>query len=413
MKRNNIFSQGSLGSPRGNTPKLRRSKFTATPTENDSFNDSKDSFQADTSKDSLYVQMELKRLENSITSCNRCSKHVESLNVLSETVASINVSREESNELRENVVSDTKTEIPEGKFEDLVGHETAKTALIQSVILPVLQPQLFHGVRSWRAILLYGPPATGKTSLARLTAAEAQVPFYAVSCSSLLSPYLGESERKIRELFKDARNNSSVGKPAITFIDEVDSITRRRTSHKDETTRRIKSELLQQLEGFSNDKNDPFVLACSNCPWDLDAAFIRRFSRRIFIDVPTSEDTVKILKKQLGPDASFDENFWAQIQRISEGYTGSDLANVATSALMHQVSEIMTCVEWEIDSGGKMLPISTESLLLGFEPIRCSWRDLPSGSIKRRKLKPEDIIQAFEQIKPTVSKKLRQTYLAY
>ena len=63
----------------------------------------------------------------------------------------------------------------------------------------------------------------------------------------------------------------------------------------------------------------PFVLACSNCPWDLDAAFIRRFSRRIFIDVPTSEDTVKILKKQLGPDASFDENFWAQIQRISEG----------------------------------------------------------------------------------------------
>ena len=75
------------------------------------------------------------------------------------------------------------------------------------------------------------------------------------------------------------------------------------------------------MEGFSNDDFDPFVLACSNCPWDLDAAFVRRFSRRIFIDIPTARDTVQILQKKLGQEADFDENCWMRIQARSKGKT--------------------------------------------------------------------------------------------
>jgi len=321
--------------------------------------------------------------------------------------------------VKNDVLRETRLrDIPDENFNSIIGHEDAKAALIQSVILPVTQPQIFEGLSSWKRILLYGPPGTGKTTLAKCTAAEAKVPFYAVSCSSLLSPYLGESERKIRELFQDARTHSTNHKPAIIFIDEIDSITRTRTSHEDETTRRIKSELLQQLEGFgTKTEPEPFVIACSNCPWDLDPAFVRRFSRRIFIDLPTPGDALAILKSKLAQarlSDEFDQDSWKSIAEMANGYSGSDLSNVATAALLCPIQEVITCKEWQIDQDGKMQPMTNdESLLFGCEPISCTWRELPEGIVRTREVKLADIFAAFRQIKPTVPVDLRQKYIAY
>ena len=179
-------------------------------------------------------------------------------------------------------------------WDDVAGLDVAKNALKEAVVYPFLRPDLFMGLREpARGMLLFGPPGTGKTMLARAVATESHSTFFAISASSLTSKYLGESEKLVRALFSLAKALT----PAIIFVDEIDSLLSARAgSGEHEATRRIKTEFLIQWsdlakaaagrEQTDGDASRVLVLAATNLPWAIDEAARRRFVRRQYIPLP-------------------------------------------------------------------------------------------------------------------------------
>ena len=148
---------------------------------------------------------------------------------------------EENKKLEDALSSAIVTEKPNVHWDDVSGLEMAKEGLKEAVILPIRFPQLFDETRQpWRGILLYGPPGTGKSFLAKACATECEGTFFSVSSSDLVSKWMGESERLVKQLFKMARDK----KPSIVFIDEVDSLCGSRSEGENDSTRRIKTEFL-------------------------------------------------------------------------------------------------------------------------------------------------------------------------
>lgn len=196
----------------------------------------------------------------------------------------------EVKKLRAGLAGAIITEKPNVKWDDVAGLEAAKESLKEAVILPIKFPHLFTGKRTpWRGILLYGPPGTGKSYLAKAVATEAKGTFFSVSSSDLVSKWQGDSERcvphscllptgysitlrLVRQLFEMAREN----KPAIIFIDEVDSLAGSRNEQESEGSRRIKTEFLVQMNGVGHDDTGVLVLGATNIPWQLDNAIKRR-----------------------------------------------------------------------------------------------------------------------------------------
>jgi len=187
-------------------------------------------------------------------------------------------------------------------WDDVAGLEIAKSALKETVVYPFLRPDLFMGLREpARGMLLFGPPGTGKTMLARAVATESKSIFFAISASSLTSKFLGESEKLVRALFSIAKELA----PSIIFVDEIDSLLGARGGGSEhEATRRIKTEFLIQWsdlqkaaagrEEQNKEKGDAsrvLVLAATNLPWAIDEAARRRFVRRQYIPLP--EDWVR------------------------------------------------------------------------------------------------------------------------
>ena len=172
------------------------------------------------------------------------------------------------------------TEMPNVSWDDVAGLENAKQALKEAVILPIQYPQLFEGKRQpWKGILLYGPPGTGKSYLAKAAATETKGRFFSVSAANIVSKFMGESERLLKALFELARKN----KPAVIFIDEIDSVLSARSEGENEATRRLKTEFLIQMQGVGKDDKGILVLGATNIPWGLDPAVRRRFQKKIYI----------------------------------------------------------------------------------------------------------------------------------
>ena len=195
---------------------------------------------------------------------------------------------------------------------DIAGLEVAKNALRETVVYPFLRPDLFMGLREpARGMLLFGPPGTGKTMLARAVATESKSTFFSISASSLTSKYLGESEKLVRALFSLAK----VFAPSIIFVDEIDSLLSQRSgSGEHEATRRIKTEFLIQWSDLQRaaagrevgekekergDANRVLVLAATNLPWAIDEAARRRFVRRQYIPLPEAATRAVQLKTLL------------------------------------------------------------------------------------------------------------------
>lgn len=241
----------------------------------------------------------------------------------------------EKNKIRKALSGAILAEKPNVKWDDVAGLHTAKEALKEAVILPVKFPQLFQGKRKpWSGILMYGPPGTGKTFLAKAVATEADASFFAVSTSDLLSKWLGESEKQVRELFQLGREN----RPAIIFVDEIDSLCSARSDQESESARRVKTEFLVQMNGVGNSMDGVLILAATNIPWSLDPAIRRRFEKRIYIPLPGAGARSKMFQIHLGdtPHSLTPQDFH-ELAELTDGYSGSDISVVVREALMQPV----------------------------------------------------------------------------
>eukprot|EP00484_Ammonia_sp_Unknown_P006896 CAMPEP_0197074146 /NCGR_PEP_ID=MMETSP1384-20130603/210962_1 /TAXON_ID=29189 /ORGANISM="Ammonia sp." /LENGTH=485 /DNA_ID=CAMNT_0042512987 /DNA_START=36 /DNA_END=1493 /DNA_ORIENTATION=- len=234
---------------------------------------------------------------------------------------------------------------PKVKWSDVAGLETAKSLLKEAVILPIRFPQLFTGKRKpFQGILLYGPPGTGKSYLAKAVANEANnSTFFSVSSSDLISKYVGESEKLIKNLFVLARRK----KPSIIFIDEIDSLATKRGDNDQDSTRRVKTELLVQMQGVGKECQGVLVLGATNCPWDLDPAVRRRFVKRVYIALPELHARKVMFKIHAGKDTLLSEQDYDVLAQRTEGFSGSDIAAVVQDALMEPVRTLQQATHFK------------------------------------------------------------------
>lgn len=195
-------------------------------------------------------------------------------------------------EIIKSEIIDNSKEI---SWNDIAGLTEAKEVINEAVVLPLLRPDLFQGLRTIpKAILLFGPPGTGKTLIGKCIAAHSQATFFSISASTLTSKWIGEGEKLVRALFRYARAKQ----PSVIFLDEIDSLLSKRKDSEHESSRRLKTEFLIQLEGANttNEQDRLLLVGATNLPQELDDAARRRFTKRLYIPLPEFEvsDMVQI-----------------------------------------------------------------------------------------------------------------------
>jgi katanin p60 ATPase-containing subunit A1 len=247
-------------------------------------------------------------------------------------------SRELANLISRDIISAN----PGVTWDDIAELHECKRLLKEAVVMPLKYPQLFTGLLSgWNGVLLYGPPGTGKTMLAKAVATQCRTTFFNISASSMVSKWRGDSEKLVRVLFDLAEHHA----PSTIFIDEIDSIMGQRESGEHEASRRMKTELLIQMDGLAKRKNSQvFVLAASNLPWELDLAMLRRLDKRILVPLPEPAGRLKIMRNSLEERASPDLDF-TNFVGATEGYSGSDLMLVCKEAAMRPLRRLMSTLE--------------------------------------------------------------------
>ncbi|GLJ47450.1 hypothetical protein SUGI_1001480 [Cryptomeria japonica] len=273
-------------------------------------------------------------------------------------------------------------------FEDIGALENVKDTLKELVMLPLQRPELFckgQLTKPCKGILLFGPPGTGKTMLAKAVATEAGANFINISMSSITSKWFGEGEKYVKAVFSLASKIS----PSVIFVDEVDSMLgRRENPGEHEAMRKMKNEFMVNWDGLrTKDKERVLVLAATNRPFDLDEAVIRRLPRRLMVNLPDVPNRVKILKvilakEELAPDVDLDA-----IANMTEGYSGSDLKNLCVTAAHYPIRELL-----EKEKKEKALAIAE-----GRSPPSLS------GSADVRSLHMDDLRCAHEQVCASVS----------
>lgn len=251
-------------------------------------------------------------------------------------------------------------------WSDIAGLEQAKESLMETVVYPFLRPDLFRGLREpVTGMLLFGPPGTGKTMLARAAATESNSTFFSIQSSSLASKWYGESEQLVRALFEVAKAKA----PSIIFVDEIDSILGQRSGDgEDNAASRVKNEFLVQWSDLSKaavgrvddegdngngdsngdgnvgNSNSParvLVLAATNLPWAIDDAARRRFVRRQYIPLPEPETRRAHFQKLLSSTPNdLSEEDMDELVALTEGYSGSDITSLAKDAAIWPIREL-------------------------------------------------------------------------
>lgn len=299
-----------------------------------------------------------------------------------------------------------ETRTTDTKFADVAGLAEAKRLLEQAVIFPVKQPALFEGGRRpWIGVLLFGPPGTGKSFLAEALANEAGCTFFAVSSSAIVTKWLGESEKLIKTLFAQARAR----RPAIIFIDEIDSLASARSESESESAKRIKTELLVQMNGTGTDNAGVLVLGATNTPWALDPAVRRRFEQRVYVPLPDAPAREAILRLGLrGSAHTLGDGDFAELAAALEGYSGSDISVVVRAALMAPINRAQVA-EWfapappppDTEPGGtpQFTPCDRDAP----GAVRLNWRDIAPNGIADMPIGRRDFADAMAANLPSVA----------
>jgi katanin p60 ATPase-containing subunit A1 len=295
----------------------------------------------------------------------------------------------EMRDLAEIIKRDILVSNPEVYWDDIAGLMDAKQLIKEAVVIPLKHPELFKilpVLSPWNGVLLFGPPGTGKTMLAKAVATECKTTFFNISASSIVSKWRGDSEKLVRILFDLAEYYA----PSTIFLDELDSIMSQRQSsssfsgNEHEGSRRMKTELLIQMDGLSKRKGQVFVLAASNLPWDLDQAILRRLEKRILVGLPDEESRCYIFKKLLNNKDYTDisEEQFCELANQAEDYSGADLALVCKESAMKKLRQIMDKIAEHEQSPMEISTNATELL-------------------KQNKISMQDVQNALAATKPS------------
>ena len=250
-----------------------------------------------------------------------------------------NTIQDEDTEMDEKIATEIMQTNPGVKFSDIIGMQEMKKILYEIIIVPQIRPDLFTGIRKpQRGILLFGPPGTGKTMIAKAIASECNSTFFNISASSLTSKWVGESEKTVKSLFKLAYQKA----PSIIFIDEIDSILSKRNESENEATKRLKTEFLIQFDGLGSNTNAKLlVIAATNRPMDLDEALLRRLPKRVYCGPLDAEGRFDFIKKVINRvETNLKDSDIMEIAKMTNGYSNSDLKELCKEAAFQPVREL-------------------------------------------------------------------------
>lgn len=257
-------------------------------------------------------------------------------------------------------------ERPKISFEDVGGMEDLKEEIRMKIIYPLEHREMFeaYGKQVGGGILMYGPPGCGKTHLARATAGEIKASFLCIGINDVLDMWLGNSERKLHELFEFARNN----KPCVLFFDEVDALGASRSDMKTSASRHLVNQFLSELDGAQSSNDGVLILAATNAPWHLDSAFRRpgRFDRIIFVPPPDQPGRAEILRLLLKGKPTKDVDH-EHVGKKAKDFSGADMKAIVDQAIEVKLQDALKT--------GVPQPLITKDLVAALKKLRPSTKE--------------------------------------
>jgi transitional endoplasmic reticulum ATPase len=267
---------------------------------------------------------------------------------------------------------------PKVAYEDIGGLSDEVSKVREMIELPLRHPELFEklGVEAPKGVLLHGPPGTGKTLLAKAVASETSANFTSIGGPEIMSKFYGESEERLREIFKEAAENA----PSIIFIDEIDSIAPKRDEVTGETERRVVAQILALMDGLES-RGKVVVIGATNRPNALDPAIRRpgRFDREIEIGIPDRAGRFEILQIHTKGMPLADDVDLAQLANMTHGYVGADLAALTREAAMRALRVVLPSIDLEADT----IPIEVlNSLEVRMEDFMGAYREMQPSTLR-------------------------------